>query len=123
MAISPSPTDISTSYIQYISDWLSVTLMMTLGSHSRSPVGKWQQTFDSAQAAAGYFVEFNPDGTWVVTAGEESLAGMYTLTADDRLELTYPDGRTTRPEYRFTGDLFALIDEDGVRRQVFKRIK
>lgn len=93
------------------------------GSNSRSPVGKWQQTYDSAQAAARYFVEFNPDGTWVVTSGEESLAGMYTLTADNRLELTYPDGRTTRPEYRFTADLFALMDEDGARQQVFKRIQ
>ena len=59
----------------------------------------------------------------VVTAGEESLAGMYTLTADDRLELTYPDGRTTRPEYRFTADLFALIDGDGAHTQVFKRVQ
>jgi hypothetical protein len=102
---------------------LSSLWIIWAGSHSRSPVGKWQQTFDSTQEPSGYFVEFNPDGTWVVTAGEESIEGTYTLTADDRMELIYPDGRTTSPEYRFTGDFFALMDEDGVRKQVFARIR
>jgi hypothetical protein len=102
---------------------LSSLWIIWAGIHSRSPVGKWQQTFDSAQEPSGYFVEFNADGTWAVTSGGESLAGTYTLTADDRLELTYPDGGTTRPEYRFTADLFALIDEDGGRAQVFKRVR
>jgi hypothetical protein len=102
---------------------LSSLWIVWAGSHSRSPVGRWQQTYDSTQDPAGYFVEFNADATWTVTLGEESVAGTYTLTEDDHLEFTYPDGRTTQPEYRFTADLFALFDEDGARTQVFKRVR
>jgi hypothetical protein len=102
---------------------LSSLWIIWAGSNSRSPVGKWQQTFDSTQAASGYFVEFKPDGTWVVTLGEESTEGTYTLAADDHIELSYPDGRRTRPQYRPTADHFALVDEDGARIQEFARIQ
>jgi surface polysaccharide O-acyltransferase-like enzyme len=98
----------------------TVVIIITAGNASL--IGKWEQTLDTTQAASGYQVEFRNDGTWTVTADDESLDGLYELLEDDQIKIIYADGTTSISEYRITYDRFGLISTTVDRKQVFMRI-
>ena len=98
-------------------------LLMVMAGSNSTLVGRWEQIFDSAQAATGYIAEFTVDGTWTAGLDEESVEGTYRLVDDKHIEPTYADGRVSVAEFRISADRFGLIDEDGVRKQVFMRIQ
>ena len=100
-----------------------LTLLVVMAGSNATLVGRWEQTLDSAQAATGYVAEFREDGTWTATLDEESVEGTYRLVDDEHIELTYADGTVSVAEYRISADRFGLINEDGVRKQVFMRMR
>jgi hypothetical protein len=101
----------------------SITLLVVLGGNSvgRSLIGRWEQTLDSSQPAAGYVAEFREDGTWEVTAEGESVGGTYALQGDEAIEIVYADGTESVSGLLMSADRFALISQDGDRVQVFMR--
>lgn len=104
---------------------LVVTLSIVLGARdtSRSLIGRWQQTLDSAQPATGYLAEFRDDNTWVVTAEGESTGGTYALLDNATIKITYPDGSSSVSDLEMSADRFALASEGSGRVQVFMRVK
>jgi hypothetical protein len=98
------------------------TVLIVFAANSVSIVGRWEQTFDSIQPATGYIAEFRSDGTWIVTAENESIGGSYELVGENQIELIYSDGTVSMPEYRISYDRFGLISSSIDRKQVFMRI-
>jgi hypothetical protein len=96
--------------------------LIVFAANSVSIVGRWEQTFDSIQPATGYIAEFRSDGTWIVTAENESIGGSYELVGENQIELIYSDGTVSMPEYRISYDRFGLISSSIDRKQVFMRI-
>jgi hypothetical protein len=108
--------------------WVTATLVTALivlaANHAAvSPVGRWQQTYDTAQAATGYMAEFREDGTWTVSAEGESIEGTYELLDNGEISITYADGTVTTAQYRITADRFGLISADRGRQQVFLKLQ
>jgi hypothetical protein len=101
----------------------TVLIVLAANRAAISPVGRWEQTYDTAQAATGYIVEFGEDGTWTVSAGGESIEGTYDLLEDGQIRITYPDGTVSTSEYRISADRFGLISTVSGRQQVFLRIQ
>ena len=100
-----------------------LTLLVVMAAGNATLVGSWEETYDSTQAATGYVAEFREDGRFTASLGEESVEGTYRLLDDEHIELTYADGTVSVGEYRISADRFGLINEDGVRKQVFMRIR
>ena len=99
-----------------------LTLLVVMAGSNATLVGRWEQTLDSAQAATGYVAEFREDGTWTAGLDEVSIEDTYRLVGNEHIEITYGDGTVSVAEYRLSPNRFGLIDEDGVRNQVFMRI-
>jgi hypothetical protein len=112
--------------LSYLVLWVTaalLTLWIVLAANNASLVGRWEQTYDTAQAATGYIAEFREDGTWTATLEEQSVEGTYRLVGDEHVELTYPDGTVAVAEYRIAADRFGLISAESVRQQVFMRVR
>jgi hypothetical protein len=101
----------------------TVLIVLAANRAAISPVGRWKQTYDTAQAATGYIAEFREDGTWTVSAEGESIEGTYDLPEDGQIRITYPDGTVSTAEYRISADRFGLISADRERQQVFLRLQ
>jgi surface polysaccharide O-acyltransferase-like enzyme len=102
---------------------LTLGLILVANAAGGSLVGRWEQTYDTAQAATGYVAEFREDGTWTAGGGGESIDGTYELLGDGQIWIAYADGTVSTAEYRITTDRFSLISAEGGRQQVFRRLR
>jgi hypothetical protein len=100
----------------------ALTLLVVVLGSNPTLTGRWQQTYDTAQAATGYIAEFREDGTWTATASDASIEGTYELIKDGQMRLAYPDGTVATAEYRISADRFGLISAESGRQQVFRKI-
>jgi hypothetical protein len=102
-----------------------LTLLIVLAARNvaSTPLGRWEQTYDSVQAASGYIAEFREDGTWTASGGGEWIEGSYELLEDGQIRIAYPDGTASAAEYHISADRFGLFSADGGRQQVFRRIQ
>jgi|GEM_PF-1971404 len=101
----------------------TVLIVLAANRAAASPVGRWEQTYDTVQAATGYIAEFREDGTWTVSAEGESIDGTYDMLEDGEIRIMYPDGTVSTAEYRISADRFALTSADSRRQQVFLRLQ
>jgi hypothetical protein len=98
------------------------TVLIVVAASNASIVGRWEQTLDTIQPATGYIAEFRSDGTWTVTADNETIEGSYELVGENKIKLIYSDDTVSVPEYHISYDRFGLISSGLDRKQVFMRI-